>query len=703
MRLGGQSFLNFFFRSRLLEGLEGGNDGTRKVASSSSKMSCSATSSSFFRVNEAAGTVEVDEGSGNAFHLGPILRKYTAAKLTVMPGRRLTTVELSRLWDAIGLLRSLQYDVAQFNTAAVESASLAPSTIRYACFRLNRQAAAFGVRVPRPGEGQVVIPGLDDLVNLVEKANQLQIETSQTMISGGLCDFDSLSELFRPGTDLLDRGACTGLFGVPTAFRVRASYNSRGKSLFGVVSTFFAAVECVVATGSRFAVVESHMPMVEFAGTRSVNDGFDHLVRLSEATRADLVQRGLIYSRLSSGHSYMEYSPGTFTASSPRAGSTAVRALTARARGGGRIMVDTHAALARGVSIARSEGTAAEAVRSVLKLLAQRERQGGLASSGGGVGVDAGNGQAAASAEEESSLELLLLSAPLPDSLLCLTWPLVTGFSFAAKCWGTATVSGLRDISFNEAAFERLVLPPSRKNLIAALVGSYKESDRELGGAGVLRTDIIAGKGEGTIFLLHGPPGCGKTLTAEAVAELLHKPLYCVSMGELGTTPETLEDRLMEVLELCAGWGALALIDEADMLLEARTSSSDIVRNAMVCVMLRLLEYHQGILFLTTNRVNALDAAFQSRVSCALRYDALDEPSRHAIWRDLLSRARDNVGPEVDPAMLATHKLNGRQIKNVLQLAEALSRHEGTTVQQRHLDATLEMTAAFVAEVAEGK
>jgi SpoVK/Ycf46/Vps4 family AAA+-type ATPase len=319
------------------------------------------------------------------------------------------------------------------------------------------------------------------------------------------------------------------------------------------------------------------------------------------------------------------------------------------------------------------------------------------------VGVDAGNGQAAASAEEESSLELLLLSAPLPDSLLCLTWPLVTGFSFAAKCWGTATVSGLRDISFNEAAFERLVLPPSRKNLIAALVGSYKESDRELGGAGVMRTDIIAGKGEGTIFLLHGPPGCGKTLTAEAVAELLHKPLYCVSMGELGTTPETLEDRLMEVLELCAGWGALALIDEADMLLEARTSSSDIVRNAMVCVMLRLLEYHQGILFLTTNRVNALDAAFQSRVSCALRYDALDEPSRHAIWRDLLSRARDNVGPEVDPAMLATHKLNGRQIKNVLQLAEALSRHEGTTIQQRHLDATLEMTAAFVAEVAEGK
>ena len=138
------------------------------------------------------------------------------------------------------------------------------------------------------------------------------------------------------------------------------------------------------------------------------------------------------------------------------------------------------------------------------------------------------------------------------------------------------------------------------------------------------------------------------------------------------------------------------------MLLEARTSA-DIVRNAMVCVMLRLLEYYHGILFLTTNRVNALDPAFQSRVQCALRYDALDEPSREAIWRDLLHRAGSAASKELEPGTLAKHQLNGRQIKNVLQLALALSRHEGTPVLQKHLDATLEMTAAFVAEVAEGR
>ena len=673
------------------------------MASAEEKASSSAQT--FFRVSEDELSIEVDEGNGNDFHLAPVLRKYTAARLSVHPKKRVTTVEVARLWDALGLLRSLQYDAAQFNAAATAKTSsgshLNPSELRYQCYRLNRQAAAFGVRVPRPGEGIVTVPGLDELVTYIEKRHVQQLEAANTLLQGGLCDFDSLAEMFRPGTDLLDRGACTGLFGTPTAFRVRACYYSRGKSLFGVVTSFYAAIECVVAVGSRFAVIESHLPISDFAGTRSVHEGgFEHMILLDEVMRDVLCRRGRIYSTLCAGNaSYMDYAPGNFTPS-PRVGGAGVRGLAARARGGGRMMIDTNAALSRGISVARSEGSAAEAVRSVLKLMATRERQGAIAAAAAaataatGGTLDAHNSHASASAEEES-LELLLLGNPLPESLLCLTWPLVTGFSFAAKCWGAATVSGLREIVFHAEAFDRLVLPPSRKLLISALVGSYRVAEDILGGEGRVYTDIIAGKGEGTIFLLHGPPGCGKTLTAEAVAESLHKPLYVVSMGELGTTPEALEERLMEVLDLCAAWGAIVLIDEAEMLLEARTSG-DIVRNAMVCVMLRLLEYHSGILFLTTNRVTALDPAFQSRVHCALRYDALDEASRRAIWADLLSRAGADAHLQADA--LATHELNGLQIKNVLQLALALSRHEAVPLHQRHLDATLEMTAAFVSE-----
>jgi SpoVK/Ycf46/Vps4 family AAA+-type ATPase len=95
--------------------------------------------------------------------------------------------------------------------------------------------------------------------------------------------------------------------------------------------------------------------------------------------------------------------------------------------------------------------------------------------------------------------------------------------------------------------------------------------------------------------------GCGKTLTAEAIAELLKKPLYIVTAGDLGISASDVEKNLGSVLELCQTWDALVLIDEADVFLEAR-SSTEIERNALVCVMLRLLEYYSGCLFLSSNR-----------------------------------------------------------------------------------------------------
>jgi MoxR-like ATPase len=78
-------------------------------------------------------------------------------------------------------------------------------------------------------------------------------------------------------------------------------------------------------------------------------------------------------------------------------------------------------------------------------------------------------------------------------------------------------VSGIESIQFNDRAFDQLVLAEERKQMIRALVRFGGDSDYE---------DIIAGKRGGSVFLLHGPPGVGKTLTAEAIAEVLHRPLY---------------------------------------------------------------------------------------------------------------------------------------------------------------------------------
>ena len=649
------------------------------------------TENPHFRIVEEGNAVEIGEGTGNGFHLGPIIRKYTAARLQVKSGRQFTTVEFSRLWDAIGLLRSLQYDIQSFNSLASHKTNT-QSESRYHSFRLSRQASAFGVRLPRVGESHVSAPGLDDLVALVESKNVHTMETAKAMIASGISDFESLSELFKPGEYLLDRGAATGLYGIPTAFLVRACYFTRGKSLFGVISTFYAAMECIVAIGGRFAVIECHIPIKEFQGTKSTRDGFDNFVVLSETVRLELRARGALYEKLSSS-SFMllEYAEGCFQSSIQMAANGTKKPVTRGNSGTRRIMIDMKRALFRGEHCARSEGLASEAVRGAMKLISQREKMSVMAAI---AAADAVSTVAVADInEEEQSLELLMLQE-LPDKLLCITWPLVAGFSFATKSWGTAIVSSLKLATFNDEAFDRLVLPKRRKDLIKALVSGYGIS------ANNAKMDVIAGKGEGTIFLLHGPPGCGKTLTAEAVAELLHTPLYTISMGELGTTPEALEQRLLEVLDLCSPWGALVLIDEAEMLLETR-NSSDVLRNAMVCVMLRLLEYYKGVLFLTTNRVSSLDPAFQSRVQCALRYDALDRAGRAAIWTDLLERADSlNHNNEViDVDTLSKYELNGRQIKNVVQLALTLSKHEGVGLKQRHIDETLEMTTEFLKDI----
>ena len=93
--------------------------------------------------------------------------------------------------------------------------------------------------------------------------------------------------------------------------------------------------------------------------------------------------------------------------------------------------------------------------------------------------------------------------------------------------------------------------------------------------------DLIKGKGEGKIFLLHGPPGTGKTLSAEVVAELTQRPLLSLTCGDLGTTAVEVEKNLTKYMGYGELWGAVVLLDEADIYLQAR-NLSEVERNSLV-------------------------------------------------------------------------------------------------------------------------
>lgn len=73
-------------------------------------------------------------------------------------------------------------------------------------------------------------------------------------------------------------------------------------------------------------------------------------------------------------------------------------------------------------------------------------------------------------------------------------------------------VEKVQPIQWNEEAFGNLVLPSDRKMLLQSLVEAH---NAELSGF----DDFIKGKGRGLVVNLFGPPGVGKTLSAEATSE----------------------------------------------------------------------------------------------------------------------------------------------------------------------------------------
>jgi len=221
-----------------------------------------------------------------------------------------------------------------------------------------------------------------------------------------------------------------------------------------------------------------------------------------------------------------------------------------------------------------------------------------------------------------------------------------------------------------DKAFKKLELDNRNKELLKTLVLQHSKN-------GKLVDDLIPGKGNGLIVLLHGPPGVGKTLTAESLAILSGKPLYSVSMSDVGTSPTVVEKNLVRIFELSTHWKAILLFDEADVFLEAR-SLTNLRRNSLVSVLIRILEYFEGILFLTSNRVKTFDEAFQSRIHIAVQYRELTEAQRVNIWKMWLERADGEVHDpdKFDDELqiggdLAKAEINGRQIRNVFRSAMA--------------------------------
>jgi SpoVK/Ycf46/Vps4 family AAA+-type ATPase len=129
--------------------------------------------------------------------------------------------------------------------------------------------------------------------------------------------------------------------------------------------------------------------------------------------------------------------------------------------------------------------------------------------------------------------------------------------------------------------------------------------------------------------------------------------------------PAQLDIALDRIFKIAKHFNAVLLLDEADVFMEQRSSHLG-SHNRLVSVFLRKLEYYDGVLFLTTNRVMEFDEAILSRIHLKIKYHDLTKDARRGIWTCFLSQAHTSKGPSIvkdsDLERLGSMKLNGREV-----------------------------------------
>jgi SpoVK/Ycf46/Vps4 family AAA+-type ATPase len=124
---------------------------------------------------------------------------------------------------------------------------------------------------------------------------------------------------------------------------------------------------------------------------------------------------------------------------------------------------------------------------------------------------------------------------------------------------------------------------------------------------------------------------------------------------------------LKQALMRAQRWGAVMLIDEADVYIKRR--DDDMTMNAVVGVFLRVLEYFNGLLFLTTNRIDDIDEAIVSRCIALIKFHPPNGEARRKIWRVMTEQFGLVIDAPLLDALVATFPAtSGRDIKGLAKL-----------------------------------
>lgn len=198
-------------------------------------------------------------------------------------------------------------------------------------------------------------------------------------------------------------------------------------------------------------------------------------------------------------------------------------------------------------------------------------------------------------------------------------------------------------------------------------------------------------KGTAVSLLFYGIPGTGKTLMAQAIADMMGMELAIIATADIETSEpggaerairkhfEYARQKNKEHRDRVKSYGKeyvqqnynspdyrpiVLLFDECDSLLMDRNSIG-VIMAAQVNALLSEIENYEGVIIFTTNRLGKLDQALERRISAKIEFTFPDKTQRELIWRRMFPKQAP-LAKDVRFTELAEYPMAGGNIKNAV-------------------------------------
>ena len=245
-----------------------------------------------------------------------------------------------------------------------------------------------------------------------------------------------------------------------------------------------------------------------------------------------------------------------------------------------------------------------------------------------------------------------------------------------------ASKRGTVDVVAPVRTFADVILPPKTRVTLEQALAQVRNHDLIFRQWGLGERHST---GLGLAFNFAGPPGTGKTICAEAIAQALGRRLLVVRYSEMesmwaGETPKN----VAAVFRVADEQGAVLFFDEADAIAARRSTQTlqPIQResNTTVNVLLRELESFNGVVIFATNLAANFDPAFERRIRTHVLFERPGAAEREQIWRVQIHPDKTPLATDVDFHVLAgLFDASGGEIKNAVLKAAAMAASEPAT------------------------